>query len=584
MNNMDHRDTLTYFIGAFVDELAKAGVADVVISPGSRSTPLSVLFKDSEMFNTYLHVDERSAAFFALGIAKSKQKPVVLVCTSGSAAANYFPAIVEASHSRIPLLVITADRPHELREVGAPQAMNQTELYGSFAKWYVDTLLPDTFDKSYAYIRTVANRAVATASTKPEGVVHLNMPLREPLLPNLELEDIYTYGAKKTCCHTNYYSGNRIPNEEAVQRLGRTLETKSGIILCGPENNDEYVEAILKLSETYNLPVLADPLSHVRKFKHDNVISGYDTILRSDGAKKALKPEFIIRFGAMPVSKFLGQLLENNRQSEVFIIDSGDEWRDPTLEASSMIYSDEVALCEALRNLEVREHDTQLNTLNQWKYANETIINIAEDFCFTHPEMEGYIYKTLLDNIEDGSALFVSNSMPIRDIDSFYLNNKDIDVFANRGVNGIDGIISTSLGVSTEYTKTYLVIGDLAFFHDLNGLYLANANNLSLTVILINNNGGGIFSFLPQYGEKKHFEALFGTPLNVDFSHGVKMYGGHYIKVDNPEDFNEALQQTSNQEGLKVIEIVTERESNMQLHREFWSIVSDSLNSYFQKD
>ncbi|MEH6945729.1 2-succinyl-5-enolpyruvyl-6-hydroxy-3-cyclohexene-1-carboxylic-acid synthase [Bacillus sp. JJ634] len=572
---MTNRDALTAYIASFVDELAQNKVRHAVVSPGSRSTPISLMLAEHPDIEVHLNVDERSAAFFALGLAKALGEPVAMICTSGTAAANYYPAIVEAYYARVPLLVLTADRPHELRYVGAPQAIDQIELYGKHVKWSVEMALPEQTAEMTNYARTVGARAVATAALSPAGPVHLNFPLREPLVPDMKKAKEY----RKESSAVLIEDGVRTLAQSHVKALASTLiEAKRGIIVVGELKDDSVSEAIVALSEQLAFPILADPLSLLRSGTHkqEQIIETYDTFLRDDIAKEMLNPDLVLRFGAMPVSKALLLFLKKHHSAKHLVVDDGAGWREPAGLATNMIYSEVNTFCSDMLNQlsEIRD----LTWLQRWQAVNtatkEALYSLRDDAELS----EGKLFLLLNELMPTHSTLFVGNSMPIRDLDTFFFNNgKQIRTLANRGANGIDGVVSTALGVSTVSEHTVLAIGDLSFYHDMNGLLAAKLQKQNMTIVLINNDGGGIFSFLPQANEKEYFELLFGTPHGLDFAHAAALYGAKYNKVTNWEEFGQVFTQSFTIPGLKVIEVPTERESNLVKHRELWNFVSQEI-------
>ncbi|WHX99699.1 2-succinyl-5-enolpyruvyl-6-hydroxy-3-cyclohexene-1-carboxylic-acid synthase [Neobacillus sp. DY30] len=577
---MNHQESLTAYLAAFVSEIVLSGIKDVVVSPGSRSTPMAMVMAEHPEINIHIHVDERSAAFFALGIAKVTNKPVAILCTSGTAAANYFPAIIEARYSRVPLLVLTADRPHELREVGAPQAIDQLHLYGQHVKWFADMALPESSTEIIRYARTVGARAAAIASQAPAGPVHLNFPFREPLIPKMD-ETIFQL-EERPMGYVKVLNGELTISENEIKDISLKLNGyKNGIIVCGNIADNRFAQAVTDLSDMLKFPILADPLSQLRSGQHqlDNIVETYDTFLRNEDAKSYLKPDVILRFGAMPLSKALTIFLKENHQAEQFVIDGAGGWRDPASLSTEMIYCNETIFCE--RMLAVSEKRTCGEFLDKWLAVNNLTKANMELIKDNQQLSEGRLFYQLADMLPEGAALFVGNSMPIRDLDSFFLNNeKSIKVIANRGANGIDGTVSTALGAGLYSQPLYLVVGDLTFFHDLNGLIAAKLYGIDITIIVVNNNGGGIFSFLPQAQHPKNFERLFGTPLNLDFEHAVRMFNGHFTKVQDWEQLGALMNQSNEAKGLNVYEVVTHRDSNLAEHRKFWRIVSEEISNF----
>lgn len=578
---MNATNDMTYYLAAFVDELVKSGLENVVISPGSRSTPIALLMAEHPDLKVTVLIDERSAAFYALGLAKTSNKPVAILCTSGTAATNYYPAIVEAYQSRLPLIVLTADRPHELRDVGAPQAIDQLKMYGNYVKWFVEMSLPQSTSGMVRYARTMAARAVGTSLSAPGGPVHLNFPLREPLIPDLEAEDLWTKYKENNDSVVEVNVGNYSISESRATEFAQLLkERKKGVIVCGemPQSKTiAFTEAVIKLSEALQYPIFADPLSGLRTGTHskNTIMEGYDAFLRPDEVKEKLQPEVIIRFGAMPVSKFLMQYISKSNNAIQIVVDGDGGWRDPTLQANYMVHGEETHFCEELANqLKPSGNNEWVDFIKSLNDKTKTVLSGSkEDSMF-----EGRIMTELQSLLPDNSALFVGNSMPIRDVDTFlHSNDKKLTVLANRGANGIDGVVSTALAASTFYENLVLVIGDLSFYHDMNGLLAAKLQKLNVTIVLINNNGGGIFSFLPQSKVEKHFEALFGTPTHMDYEHAVKLYDGKYTLAPNWHEFRSAVVNSLKTDGLKVIEVPTNREENEVLHRKLWNNVSQEM-------
>lgn len=574
---MNHQEVLTTYTSAFIDELSNS-IKHVVISPGSRSTPISLLFVKHPDIEVHVNIDERSAAFYALGIAKATAEPVALVCTSGTAAANYYPAIVEANLSRIPLIVITSDRPHELRDVGAPQAIDQMHLYGNHVKWFSEMAIPEITDDSVQYVRNIARRSGLEASSHPKGPVHLNFPIREPLLPDMK-HDYFEIGRKHFANHHLYMDGGkRMPSPSMMREIVNMLsDKKRGIIVCGEIMDEEFRKQVVQLAQQLKYPILADPLSQLRKLDYGiHIIDCYDTFLRVDEVIQGMRPDVIIRFGAMPVSKALTQYMKRSKDAMHIIVDGGVGWRDPIGLATYMVYSDETSFCESLLQFDIKREQSEW--CEKWRKLNQVTKQGLRSIENREKLNEGKVFTELSRLLPENTNLFVGNSMPIRDCDTFFFcHDGNYRVLANRGANGIDGIVSTALGVSVDGQPTVLVIGDLSFFHDLNGLLAAKMLKRNITIIVINNDGGGIFSFLPQATEKDHFEQLFGTPHGLNFSKVVAMYGGMFNTVQSWEQFEQVLQQSFMTEGLKVIEVVTNREENVAEHRKLWNDVTREI-------
>lgn len=573
----NYQRQMTDYLAAFVEEIVQAGVKEAVISPGSRSTPLALLMEEHPTLKTFIDVDERSAGFFALGISKNSKRPVVLLCTSGTAAANFLPAIAEANLAQVPLIVLTADRPHELRNVGAPQAIDQLHLYSSHVKDFTDMALPENSLEMLRYAKWHGSKAVDIAMKTPRGPVHVNFPLREPLMPILDPSP-YTITSKPKR-HVHIYYTHEVLEQRAVLQMAEQLTGKRGVIIAGSLDKKEIEPALIKLAEALNWPILADPLSGLRSYgeKDNFVLDQYDAFLKRADLLTELEPEVMIRFGSMPVSKSLKIWMENLTHTRLFVVDPGAAWRDPIKAVTDMIHCDERFLIDAL--LAVIKDKTPNNWLMSWQKMNQLVKVVLEDVLSDATlEEEGKIVSVLRDALPEQAGLFIGNSMAIRDVDTYFEQTpKKIKMLANRGANGIDGVVSAALGASTVTQPMYLLIGDLSFYHGMNGLLLAKKYRLNLTIILINNNGGGIFSFLPQNEHPKYFETLFGTSTDLDFEHAANLYGAVYQAVSDVGDLEEALDEASYHKGLDIIEIKTSRQTNKGNHQALFEKISAKL-------
>jgi len=586
------------YVGAFVDELARAGVKHVCLCPGSRSAPLAFMFADHPSFKLWMHLDERSAAFFALGLAKAQRFPVGLVCTSGTAAANFFPAIVEAHHARVPLIVLTADRPHELREAGAPQTIDQIKMYGSYAKWFVEMALPEASADVLRYVRTLAGRAVSEAMAAPAGAVHLNFPFREPLVPQpggapFDERDREAYeGRAGGQPYVAVTASPRVPDPAMIAALGAELSgVERGLIIVGPQTDPAFATAVARLSETLGYPILADPLSQVRCGRHErcNVIDSYDAFLHDSVVVDRLTPDTVLRFGAMPTSKPVLQYLQRQSNARQILVDEG--WNDPARLASDVIRAEARLFCEALAgsvrgdgfSRPVTAKAATTNWLELWRVMGQRTRQAIMAKIEENDELfEGRVFSELAACLPDGSTLWASSSMPVRDLDTFFPSvDRAIRFLSNRGANGIDGVVSSALGASlVSEGPLVLVIGDIAFYHDLNGLLAAKLHQLKAMIILLNNDGGGIFSFLPQAAHPEHFEQLFGAPHGLDFRPAAELYGATFRRANDWTGFRAAVKEGLQAEGLTIIEVQTERARNVTLHRAIWPAVSETLRVF----
>ncbi|MBK3496114.1 2-succinyl-5-enolpyruvyl-6-hydroxy-3-cyclohexene-1-carboxylic-acid synthase [Viridibacillus sp. YIM B01967] len=573
---MSEKATLTSYVYKLVASLYGAGARDVVVSPGSRSTPLAYAFASSKEYNMYRQVDERSAAFLALGIAKASNRPVVLVCTSGTAAANYFPAIVEASYARVPLIVLTADRPHELREVGAPQAIDQIHLYGEHVKWSVDFPLPDTSKGTLPFIERHIARAVSIATTAPAGPVQVNVPFREPLLIDFQEElPVGTF--------VESYAAELRPSKNAFRALeGAINDVKKGFLIFGEMNQGTDLEAVWNFIRQLKWPVLVESLSHLRTNIPADcmglIIDQYDAILKNESFKAAMAPDTVIRFGAQPVSKPLTLFLTKAKLVNYIVVDEDSMFRDSLAIATHHVHAN---VSDWLEDVAV-EAAGDATYVADWMTANDIATKHIE--CYLAEETdEGAMAATLFANLPEASDLFASSSMPIRDVDTFFnKTSKDIKIFANRGTNGIDGVVSTAFGLQlARQRETYLLIGDLSFLHDVNGLIATRYQACNMTIVVMNNDGGGIFSYLAQAKEEAHYEELFGTPSGLEFKDIAQMYGAEYKAVEAKEDFTKVLQ-APKEKPLRLIEVFTDRQKNVATHRKLWSAIGEELDAKWQ--
>jgi 2-succinyl-5-enolpyruvyl-6-hydroxy-3-cyclohexene-1-carboxylate synthase len=582
---MNNEQAIYLYVGVFLDELARSGVKQVVVCPGSRSTAIALMLAEEPRFKLWLHLDERSAAFFALGMAKSLRAPVALLCTSGTAAANFFPAIVEAHASHVPLIVLTADRPPELRDTGAPQTIDQIKLYGEYAKWFVEMALPEGAPEALRYARTIACRAVATAQAVPSGVVHLNFPFREPLVPaavsvTFEEKDRVAYeGRTDGLPYLQNIAATQTLDVERLTRLATDLvKTERGLIVAGPQTDSALAEVLTKLSVALGYPLLADPLSQVRCGGQAgaNVIDAYDAFLRDASVVAKLVPEVILSFDAISTSKPVLQYLQRHANARQILI--GGEWNDPNRLASEAYLVPSVQFCEALLNVMDREIASPSPWLKQWQaIQRESRKAVSEQLKATEEFFEGRVFAELAAGLSEGATLWASSSMPVRDMDTFVpASERKIRFLSNRGANGIDGVISSALGAgAVSDGRLVLVIGDIAFYHDMNGLLAAKLHKLNATIVLLNNDGGGIFSFLPQAAHPKHFEELFGTPHGLNFEPVAGIYEATYVRPKDWTEFRVAIQ--DNQLGLKIVEVRTDRDRNVTLHRAVWPKVSEAV-------
>ena len=575
------------YIAALVDEFYQLGVRHAVFSPGSRSTTMAMLFKEHEGFETYMNIDERSAGFMALGIAKAHKEPTVLVCTSGSAVAHYLPAILEAQYSGIPLIVLSADRPHTLLHVGAPQTVDQHKIFGTAVNYFEELAVPQE-SHYYTYPRQVARKAYMKAMDTKKGPVHINVPLFEPLVPELSRNHFEAGRSSFKVVKPNYSSvfgcDNRnnlthinnvidvAHNNDSTKEINDLLERYERIlILAGPQIDVDEADMIRSFGEALQAPIFADPLSNVRGCDTSKVvISTYDALLAGQALWNELKPDCVIQFGQIVVSKRVQQMLASWTDVEYIEVNPTMDSMNPTGKTTMHVQ----ASIDVFTHLHGKNNnsDTYLNIWRRLEQAGKKQLSLAidEPHCF-----EGRTIRELQKKIPEDGQIFVANSMTIRDFDYFWFSGESKAVlYGNRGVNGIDGTISTALGLAANGKPTYLVTGDLSLFHDLNGLAVATTHNLNLTIILHNNDGGGIFEYLPQKGTK-HFDYLFSTSQGLDYSGAAKLYGCGYTKISSPDELSSVLAKIGQESGVHIIEIPTNREYSRELHKKYTKVSVD---------
>lgn len=574
---MTNKEVLTEYVYQMISALSSYGVKDVVISPGSRSTPLAYAFASSKEFRIVRHVDERSAGFLALGMAKTASAPVVLLCTSGTAAANYFPAIVEAYYARIPLIVLTADRPHELRGVGAPQAIDQPNLYGHHVKWTVDLPIPDGESPTLPHIERHMARATSLAMTSPRGPVHINVPFREPLLIHFKDElPAITFNQADLAELT--------PTARGIDLLEQAIKSaEKGFLIIGEMDQSVSQDILWSFIRHLKWPVLVESLSHLRSNIPEDcmmyIVEHYDSILKNDLFKQHMAPDTVIRFGAQPVSKPLTLFMKSVKPSTFITVDEDALFRDPLAVTTNHI---QAQLGEWLTTVDCFDQRFEKDYLMKWMAANDIATQFVKQYIQNEHD-EGALAGLLFERLEDGADLFASSSMPIRDVDTFFCKTeKDVQVFANRGTNGIDGVVSTAIGTQLVTNRElYLLIGDLSFLHDSNGLIASRYQDVNLTVVVMNNDGGGIFSYLAQSTVEAHFEQLFGTATGLTFDHLAAMYDAQYDVVKSKEEFIAAIH-TSKKKPLRIIEVMTDRQENVVTHRKLWTAMGEELNKLWQ--
>lgn len=539
------------YIASLVDELYQLGVRYAVFSPGSRSTTLAMLFQSHGGFHTYMNIDERSAGFMALGIAKAQGEPAVLVCTSGSALTHYGPAVVEAKHSGVPMIILSADRPYTLQQVGAPQTIDQQKYFGTAVNYYEELSVPSE-SHYYTYPRQVARRAYLKANDHKLGPVHINVPLFEPLVPNRE-EEYFKQGRSA--------KPFRLVKYQEIASLASLLNGKRVLILGGPTVTNP--KAVVDFAERIGAVVIGDPLSNLRQY--EGVISTYDAFLAHHERWEELRPDVVIQLGQIPVSKRIQQWMGTLTDIDYITVSPNAEVVNPSLTTTiHVMASVDVFLWEMSLGISVAQ---DLEYVRVWQgiesNSREQLDKVQEE-----PNLfEGRTIHMLQQMMSDEGQLLVANSMSIRDMDYFWATGRSqAMVYGNRGTNGIDGTVSTALGLSTNGKPTVMLTGDLSFFHDMNGLAIGKTHGMNLTIILHNNDGGGIFQYLPQKGTDD-FDYLFNTPQGIDYSGLATMYGQDYVKVTTNAELEQAMQHYIGTEGIHLIEVPTSKEISRELHK-----------------
>ncbi|MEG4006440.1 2-succinyl-5-enolpyruvyl-6-hydroxy-3-cyclohexene-1-carboxylic-acid synthase [Microcoleus sp. Pol11C1] len=621
---IDFRNTNTVWASVLAETLQRLGLTTAVICPGSRSAPLTIAFAQNKKIETIPILDERSASFFALGIAKKSYLPTALICTSGTAAANFYPAIIEARESRIPLLIFTADRPPELRDCHAGQAIDQVKLYGNYPNWQAELAIPSASTGMLDYLRQTIVYAWERSQFPTPGPVHLNIPFRDPLIP---VPDIAVEALETKFNPEDFFAGlepifageSSTPPSPPLLRGGEesTMQQwqkcSKGIIIAGvaqPEFAEKYCSAIAQISKSLNWPVLAEGLSPVRNYAQLNhyLISTYDLILRNRELADKLTPEIAIQIGDLPTSKELRNWLDKTKPKRYII--------DPTHHNFDPLHGQTIHLRTSVENLATNlatiltlvpplikgglggdrapattkiSHQIPPLTngesslvpplikgglggvltspsyeyLQLWRNTEIQVRQTIDQKISTiNHVIEPKVSWLLSQILPPGTPIFIANSMPVRDVEFFWKpNHLEIKPFVNRGANGIDGTLSTALGVAHRNQSSIMLTGDLTLLHDTNGFLIKNKFVGHLTIILINNNGGGIFEMLPVAKFDPPFEEFFATPQQINFAQLCATYGVEHEIIDDWEQFKQKLSFLPNS-GIRVLELPTDRRAD----------------------
>ncbi len=560
-----HRQIMTaidtyLLLRAFCDELARCGMRRACTSPGSRCTPIVLSLVGEPRIECFSHIDERCAGFFALGAAKAAGVPVAVTCTSGTAAANLAPAVIEAGQAGVPLVVLTADRPPELREVGAGQTIDQVKLYGDAVKWFFEVGVHDAVPGRLRWMRTLACRAYWTALEGRPGPVHLNFPLREPLVLDEPLPDDSTGRADELPYVVREPPGElRATPGPGPHPSGRML------VVAGAGAPDP--GGLAAYAARHGIPLLADPLSGARR--GEGAIAHYDLLLRKAGFGDEHRPDFVFRLGDLPTSKPLRGWLASLGEVPQIAFDPHGSWHDPDAVVGMRLRS---------RLPQPEQLQVAPGWLDSWREADAAAAGAIAG-ALKDALSEPLVARELGRSLPAEATLYLASSMPIRDAESYMEARAGAPrMLSNRGANGIDGTVSSAFGAAaTSAGPTVLLVGDVALVHDLGGLLAVRRLELSLTIVVLNNDGGGIFHFLPVAGEGKPFEEHVATPHGLDFESAATLYGCGYERPESVAELRAALGRSLTSEATTIIEVRTDRERNLALHRRVAEAVAAAL-------
>jgi 2-succinyl-5-enolpyruvyl-6-hydroxy-3-cyclohexene-1-carboxylate synthase len=574
---VDSSNRNTALASALVEELARCGMRRAVLAPGSRSTPLAVALWRHPAIDVAVLIDERSAGFFALGCALGNGSPAAVLCTSGSAAANLHPAVVEADQAGVPLIVLTADRPPELRGIGAGQTIDQLKLYGDAVRWFCEVGTHEADDEGLLHYRSTACRAWAAAAGEPRpGPVHLNLAFREPLAPvsiegQVTATDTLALEGRGERPLTAVSRSATRPEEALLDELAERLAASPrGLIVAGRQLEPGLAEPFASLAAAAGYPILAEPTSQLRRGNHDLslVVSAYDVIARARSPE--LVPELIVRVGELPTSKPLRQWLAELSGLRQLVLDPLAEWKDPSRRAETLVRADPGlaadGLAARLKAGAAAPGRAGSDWAEGWLAADAAAREAVERELAGLEELsEPGAWRALAAALDDGDLVFAASSMPVRDLEAFVSAGRErVRFLSNRGANGIDGLVSTAAGAAASSQGTaWAVLGDLALVHDLGGLAAARRQE-NLRLLVLDNGGGGIFHFLPQADamEANEFEALLGTPAEMDLAEAANLFGLSCARPADPDELEAALAGDA-----RVVLARTDRTANLALHR-----------------
>jgi 2-succinyl-5-enolpyruvyl-6-hydroxy-3-cyclohexene-1-carboxylate synthase len=579
-----------FWANIFFDQLAECGIKYACISPGSRSTPLTYALSQNKKIKSYVIVDERSSGFFALGIAKQTNSPVLVVTTSGTAAAELYPAIIEAYQNRVPLIICTADRPTYLQNSGANQTINQNNLYNNHTRFFYDTGLPNIVLTKIKRLKDAAKNAFDICSYQNIGPVHINIPFEKPLEPESftdEIEEKILLESLADEDTSNLKRQLKSIEQKDIKIVADLIrKSHNGLITIGPGNfSNSFFSKLEYFSTKFSLPVFADASSGLRFISKplSNLIANYDALIKSEAFSKIFFPKFVLHFGRTLTSQKLEDFY-SVVTPKGFIINRFGDLYDPTRKFKVLQTCEELFLEDLIKSADVKQKDfsPQLKIL---KYLDSKIEKIKLDiFSISKKINEPGLLLNIIDSIPPNSNLMIGNSIPIRDLDFFSSAlNKNINVFQNRGASGIDGITSTALGICAQSKNpTYLVIGDLSFYYDINSLLIANQYNIPLIMVLINNNGGAIFKFLPIAEYKNVFDKYFLTSTNLSFKKLTEAFEIDYKELKSQSDIQNHIKVSSVRKKSVVFEIKTSADYSLQLRKKYWKKSNKFVESFLR--
>ncbi len=567
-------------IAQFAATLAAHGVSDIVISPGSRSTPLALAFHARTDLRTWIQHDERAAAYFALGQARATGTPSVLICTSGTAAANYLPAVVEAGHAAVPMIVCTADRPPELRSWGAGQTIDQVGLYGTSVRWFADLPLPQDWSTGAAAM--TAQRAFEEATGARRGPVHLNWPLREPLEPAGEVP-VAEATPPRIDSHRTFVL--------AEDPLGDLTEAEKGVVILGPDiaagirRQRDLADWILRFAESTAWPVFAEPITQLRRgHRHGEqyVMNAAAHLCNGHRVVDELVPEVVVRLGASPTTKSVRQWLERTRPANVVLIDPEQRWHDASFTTTEHHVVAPLSALGRARRLGVGAR-TRTDWLDRWWALDDIASTAVDSVVEAGPRLAARATREFVEALPDGATVMAANSLPVRDLDWFLHNGgAEVGFVANRGASGIDGTIASALGLASRLDgPVACFLGDIAMLHDLSSLFSAARLGLHLTVLCADNGGGGIFSLLPiaEQADADTFETLFHTPHGIDLAAFDRIAGVRVGRVDPSDDLGAAVERAvgNAEPGVDVLLVPIDHAADIAQRRAIDDAVATAL-------